>query len=124
VQGTPTVIVSSNIKDNLGNVLIKKVSLVFVEFQNKRRKVVGKPGEINLLLKSTNSVDGQIILLSGNYMVAGENLRGKVLGIGIGVGVLLVWPMLFYLLKKGGEAELPSNTMILGSIVSDYKIAF
>ena len=54
-------------------------------------------------MNSVKSVDGQDIRLNGKYTKR-VKFTGKVLGIGLGVGLTIVWPMLAYLAKKGDPA--------------------
>ncbi|HUH75254.1 MAG TPA: hypothetical protein VLZ75_12740 [Chitinophagales bacterium] len=115
-------IVSKDIKDVNGTVLISEGSPVMVDIKIKNRKAVGRSGEIKVNLQSVEAVDGQVIELIGGTTVNPEDIKGKVLGIGLGVGLLLVWPMLLYLLKKGEAAVLDSNTTIIGKPIMDYNI--
>ncbi len=115
-------VVSKDIKDNNGSVLISEGAPVMVDLKIKNRKAVGRSGEISVNLKSVEAVDGQLIELLGETSVKPDDQKGKVLGIGLGVGLLLFFPMLLYLLKKGDAAVMDSNTTILGKPIMDYNI--
>lgn len=115
-------VVSKDIKDPNGKILIAEGSPVVVDLQTKKTKAIGRSGEIIIKLKSVEAVDGQEIELTGDISIKPEDIQGKVLGISLGVGLLLFPPMLLYLLKKGDTAVLDSNTTILGKPIMDYKI--
>lgn len=105
----PTFIITSDIKDRAGNILIAQGTPVVTEANIKKRKGVGKPGLIDLKFISTTAIDGQVIMLNGTKHVEGENLKSKALGVGLGVGLLLFPPMLAYMAKKGGSAQMSSG---------------
>lgn len=119
----PVFIVAADIKDLEGNLLIAQGTPVNAEFKSKKRKGVGKQGEIDIKFIFTTSTDGQIILLNGTAHEEGENLKGKALGVGLGVGLLLLFPMLAYMAKKGGSAQMKSGTIISSvTTISEYSI--
>jgi hypothetical protein len=115
-------IVAKDIKDNNGNIVIPEGSPVNVDLKIKNRKPVGRSGEVTVKLKSVEDINGQIIELIGETSVKPDDINGKVLGISLGVGLLILPPMLLYLLKKGEAAVLDSNTTILGNPIMDYDI--
>lgn len=104
--------VSHNVIDANGRILIKEGTPIQCNIEKTKRKGVGKPGSIKITMNSVKSVDGQDIRLNGKYTKEGQNLQGKVLGIGLGVGLTIVWPMLAYLAKKGDPAIIGANTVV------------
>jgi hypothetical protein len=115
----------SDVKDRNRNIIIKEGTPVDLEIIRNKRKGVGKPGKLEIKFLSTKAIDGQTIILNGSKFVEGENKKGKALGIGIGIGVgLLFLPMLAYIAKKGGPAELPANTVIHNvTLAKDYEVS-
>lgn len=123
IKSPPNFVVTTDVKDINGNILIKQGTPVNVEIKNKRRSGVGKPGEIDIKFISTTSSDGQTIMLNGSLHEEGENKKGKALGVGLGVGLLLLFPMLAYMAKKGGSAVIKSGTIIPSvTILGEYSI--
>lgn len=119
----PTFIVTNDVKDSNGNILISQGTPVLTETKTTKRKGVGKGGKIDIKFISTTSTDGQNILLNGTKNEEGESKRGKALGIGLGVGLALLPPMLAYMAKKGDPAEIKSGTIISTiTILGEYTI--
>ncbi|MCO5233340.1 MAG: hypothetical protein LC105_00345 [Chitinophagales bacterium] len=114
--------VIKDIKDSKGNVVITEGTPVLVDLKLKNRKSVGKAGVVDVKLKSVQAVDGQTIDLRGGVAVEPENIQGKVLGVGLGVGLFLFPLMLLYLIKKGDKAVLSENTTIIGNPIMDYEL--
>lgn len=109
---TPIVVVNNDIKTKNGTILIKAGTPVVVEYRSKKAKGVGRPGSIYMRFLSTTAVDGTKVNLECQPIeVEGENKRGVALGVGLGLGLTFVWPCLFVLCKKGGQATINSNTI-------------
>lgn len=113
-------VVSKDVKDSQGNVVIAEGASVAVDLNLKSKKSVGKSGLIDVKLKSVEAVNGEIIELTGGVTVKPDNSKGKVLGVGLGVGLTLFPLMLLYLIKKGDAAILPQNTTITGNPLMEY----
>lgn len=119
----PLFVVDNDIKDSNGNLLIAKETPVLIEYNNEPKKSLGKPGEINIKFISTTTSDGQKINLMGSKTEKGVDKKRKTLGIGLGVGLALVYPMLAYLAKRGDSIELKAGTVISSVIVfGDYTV--
>lgn len=119
----PIFVVFQDVKDLNGNILIAQQTPVNIEVESKKRKGVGKPGEINIKFVSTTSTDGQNIMLNGVKSFIGEDNKAKALGVGLGVGLLLALPMIAYIAKKGGSAEIKSGTIVpTVTVLSEYSI--
>lgn len=115
--------IMNDLFDRNGKVLIKAGTPVELNAETTPAKGVGKPGSINLKFISTKSVDGQFIKLNGGYSAVGEDRKGKALGVGLGVGLFLLFPMLAYMAKKGGAAHIPSNTIVTNiPVLGDYSV--
>lgn len=99
----PEFVIAFDVKDPNGQTLIKEGTPVAVSNDIKKRKSIGKPGKIDVKFESTTTVDGQIVLLNGSKSFSAESKKGKVLGISLGVGIFLFWPMIAYLAKKGDD---------------------
>lgn len=122
-QEQPQFVVFQDVVDVNGNVLIANQTPVILESELIKRKGIGKPGEIHLNFISTTSVDGQKIFLKGTKKIVGEDKSKKVLGISLGLGLMLISPMLAFLSKKGGSAEITNATTISNIIVlGEYSI--
>lgn len=108
----PFVIVNNDIKSKNGTVIVKAGTPVAVEYKATKARGVGRPGKIYMRFLSTTAVDGtRIALESQPIEVEGESKRGVALGVGLGLGLTFVWPCLFVLCKKGGQATINSNTI-------------
>jgi hypothetical protein len=116
----PNFVVSDDVKDSEGNILIKQGTVVNTEFARKQRKSVGLPGSLSVKFVSTTSADGQMIPLAGSKTYTAPDKKGKVIGVAVGVG-LFIWPMLAYLAKKGEDVTVAPTTIfnaatVMGSI--------
>lgn len=121
-SAAPTAVVENDVKDSAGKVLISKGATVNLDFNRQRARGCGRPGSYELSFRSVQSVDGQNIALEGNLADEGENRKGRVIGLGVGLG-WFVWPCLFILCKKGGEATLPAGQMVFNVMVAtNYTI--
>jgi hypothetical protein len=119
----PSFFVTNDVKDFNGSILISKGTAVQTETKIVKRKGVGKGGIIDIKFISTTSTDGQTIYLSGTKIEEGESKKGKVLGVGLGVGLCLFPPMLAYIAKKGESAEIKSGTIFSSiMVVGEYTI--
>lgn len=115
--------VFSDIKDDEGNILIAAQTPVVVEVTRNELRRVGRPGSVELRVKSTTATDGQIIKLHGVNYVEGEDRNSTVLLASLIPTAVGFWPMIFYLLKKGGEAEIPTETLMPEVLVAgNYEI--
>lgn len=115
--------VTHNILDANGRLLIKEGTPIQCNIEKTKRKGVGKPGSILITMNSVKSVDGQDIRLNGKHSKQGQDMKGKALGVGLGVGLLLIWPMLAYIAKKGGPAIIGANTVVSNiAILGAYQV--
>lgn len=106
-----------------GDVLIRRGTPIELDAQVVRAKGVGKPGSVFLRCLTTQAVDGQVINLQGSYEKTGESRKGTALGVGLGVGLTVCWPVLFCLCIKGEQVVVPENTMIHNVVVNgNYSI--
>jgi len=118
----PTAVVEKDVMSRDGNLLIKQGTPVEVQLTRQKARGCGRPGSLVLKMVSTQSVDGQRIALEGDQEKEGTDKKGITIGLGVGLGVFL-WPCLFILFKKGGEAKIPSNTTFSNiSVAFDYTI--
>lgn len=113
--------VANNIMDANGNLWIKAGTPIQCNIEKKKRKGLGKPGSILIALNSVKSINGNDIKLNGNYNKVAQDNKGKVVGVGVGVGLLVFTPMLAYLAKKGESAIIPANTIISNISILENK---
>lgn len=119
---TPTAIVEKDVVSRDGQLLIKQGTPVAVQLSRQKARGCGRPGSLVLKMVSTQSADGQHVALEGSQEAEGTNKKGQAIGLGVGLG-WFVWPCLFILCKKGGEATIPSNTTFSNvSVAFDYTI--
>jgi hypothetical protein len=104
----PVILVAEDLVDAQNKVIVLKGTPVTFSHVIIPAKRVGKPGVIDIRFLSVTSIYGTTIPLTGNMRMEGESIRKKVLGIGIGMGIL-IHPMLLYLLKKGEDVIIPVN---------------
>lgn len=71
-SGMATMIVNEDFKDPDGKVLIAKGTPVKASFSSVPAKGIKSPGQVTLTVQSTESIDGQTILLTGSQTVIGE----------------------------------------------------
>ncbi len=95
--------VDKDIKDSNGKIVIPEGTEVLADVNLKKKKSVGKSGEILINLISVEDVNGNIIKLNGKYEVSPKDIKGKVLGVGLGVGLFLLFPMLLYLIPNPNQ---------------------
>lgn len=120
-ESTVKLIVAEDVKDSNGKIVIKSGTPVTADVQLTPRKSIGRSGAIDIKLSSVETVEGETIRLIGGTTVKPKDIRGKVLGISLGVGLATpLVPMLFYMFKKGNPAVLPEGTIIYGNPVTDY----
>jgi len=115
-------VVEKDVMDNNGQVVIEAGAPVVVDIKLEKNKPVGRPGAITITLVSVQSKNGQVIGLRGGQTISPESSKGKVLGISLGLGLTIVWPMIFYLFKKGDAAFMPAGTTINGTINGSYNL--
>lgn len=121
-EGTISAVVDNDVKTKDGVVAIEKGARVNVTYECKKARGVGKPGKIIITSMSTETVDGQSVLLTGSFTATGESKKGKALGLGLGLG-LYAWPFIFFLCKKGGQATIPAGTVFSQfSTADEYQI--
>ncbi len=100
-----------------GKVVISAGSLAkgqVVRAQNK--KGLGKPGIIEIQIKSINAVDGQnILIMGGNVFEEGDDKVTEAVLLGVLVCIL-------FLTLKGTDATIPAGLQIYSSVATEYKI--
>jgi hypothetical protein len=120
---SPKFVVSSDIKDANGNVLIKKDTPVSINHESTSRKAIGRPGKINIKFLSTTTTDGQIVRLDGVKDYQAKSKVGKVVGIAVGVGSFFLFPMYAYLAKKGDDVTVqPSEIYNAAVVVNEVTV--
>ena len=119
IKHAATAIVDENITDNDGNILIKRGTNVELSIDTKHSKGVGKSGFIKVESLSTKATDGQTIFLRGGLTSYGQDREDLALGLGIGAGIVAFPVGLFCLCIRGGEAYIPSNTMLPNIVIDD-----
>ena len=88
-----------------GNVLIAAGTPVLAKVDEvKKRKVAGKKGELSIVALETESVDGQVVQLSGGYHKEGKSR----MALSISLAVIVFLPLIFI---PGKAAELPAGTV-------------
>ena len=121
----PTAIVENDVREKNGIVVIKRGTPVQLQIEKKKARGCGRAGYVNVKCVSTTAVDGQNITLEGNIDAEGDNKKGLAIGLGVGLGLTVLPTVGFaFLAIKGGQAEIPSNTLISNVFVmNDYMIA-
>lgn len=100
-----------------GNVVIPAGSIAKGQVvRSEKAKGLGKPGIIEVQIKSVTAVDGQEIYLSSNNI--SDEGEDKSTGA-IVLGILICFLFLF---KKGGEAEIPVGYNFNGMVASNATI--
>jgi len=102
------VVVNGNVLIAAGTPVIAKVDQV------KRRQIAGVKGSMSIGAYETESVDGQVIQLSGGYNKEGKSR----MALSITLGVLFILPILI----PGKAAELPSGTVFDAYIDRSWQI--
>ena len=121
----PTAIIEKDVRNEDGKVLISRGTPVNFVCDTHKSKGMGKPGEVKLNFTSTTAVDGQEIALQGVYGVRGNDRKGVALGVGLGTGLTVLFPVgFFFFCIKGEPVTIPDGTIITGNIVvnENYKI--
>ncbi len=123
-QTSPTAIVDTDIKNDDGqHVLIRRGTPVAISAVIRKAKGVGKGAFVQLECLSTYAVDGQQIRLYGNLIRVGKSREGTALGVGLGIGLTVFLPGLFFLCLKGKKVYIPENTLLHNVITTDvYRI--
>ena len=109
----PQCIVLSDVEDKAGNVLIAAGTPIECSANIVKAKGAGKPGTIDLKCTSTQTVDGKHVPLSGGIQVVGRDKKGLALGLGLGTGFTILFPIgFFFCCIKGENAEIPASTIL------------
>ena len=122
-QNISTTIIVDNDVNIDGKVLIKRGTPIVAQIERKKARGCGRPGTLNVKFLTTEAVDGQTIILSGGTMsIEGDAKKGLAIGLGVGLGWFF-WPGLGCLAIRGGQAEIPADTLINNIMVgNNYKI--
>jgi hypothetical protein len=102
------VIVNGNVLIAAGTPIVAKVD------QYKHRQIAGVKGSMTIGAYETESVDGQVIQLSGGYHKDGKSR----MALSITLGVLFILPIFI----PGKAAELPSGTIFDAYIDKSWQI--
>lgn len=122
---TPAAIVEKDVRNDNGDVLIRRGTPVEVICDVQKSKGMGKPAYVKLNFVSTTAVDGQDISLQGIFTVDGKDRKGAALGLGLGTGLTVLFPFgFFFFCIKGEPVTIPDGTVISNNIVvnDNYKI--
>lgn len=122
---TPCFVVAREVRDSSGNfLLIASGTPVKCSIHKEKARRIGKPGILTIYPESTHSVDGQIILLGGQFIYTGKAKESLAMGLGFGCGLTCLPGIGFcFLMLKGKEAILPAGTEIEGSYIdNNYAI--
>ncbi len=114
-------VIAQAVRDSEGNIVIAEGAPVITDVQMTSKRSVGRSGSVEVRLKSVNTVNGQTIDLIGGTIIQPKDIKGMVLGVGLGLGLTIAWPMLFFLFKKGDAAFILDGTIINGNPVTDYS---
>lgn len=122
-SNTLTAVVDSDVKASDGTVVISRGTPVTANVEVTKARGVGKPGKIAIKSMTTNTVDGQNVLLYGSVNEEGQIKKGKALGLGIGLFCFLGPIFLSCLAIKGGQAMIPAGTVFTQfSTADEYQI--
>lgn len=100
-----------------GNVVVPAGSIAKGQVvRSEKAKGLGKPGFIEVQIKSVTAVDGQEIFLSSNN-VSNEGDDKSTAAIVLGILVCIL-----FLFKKGGEAEIPVGYNFNGMVASNTTV--
>ena len=123
-SSAPTAIVDNDVKAKDGSVLIKRGTPVQLQVIKEKARGCGRAGTVTVKCVSTTATDGQTVSLEGSLSEEGNNKKGLAIGLGVGMGVLVLPGVGFaFLAIKGGDAVIPSNTLIPNVLVmNDYEI--
>lgn len=114
-------VIAQAVRDSGSNIVITEGTPVIADVKMKSKRFVGRSGSVEIILKSVSTVDSQNVILTGGTTIQPEDQKAFVLGIGLGLGLTIAWPMLFFLFKKGDTAVLLDGTVINGYPATDYS---
>lgn len=116
----PSAVVSSNVKDGDGNVLIEANTPVMLNVVRQKAKSWGKPGVLMVNGISTTSSDGQNISLTGTYTVEGDDNKTTacVASAALFLFIFMIGGLTGFFIK-GDEAEIPANYIFTNFRVSE-----
>ena len=120
----PTAIVDKDVRNENGDVLIRRGTPINVTSEVIKSKGMGNEASVKLNFVSTTAIDGQDIALQGIYAINGKNRKGAALGLGLGTGLTVLFPFgFFFFCIKGEPVTIPDGTIISNVVVNDnYKI--
>jgi hypothetical protein len=104
--------VSADVFNPDGILLVQRGSPVHVSVFHDPAGAFGKAGALTIRTVSTVTVNGQNLFILGERTYIGRKKRGVAIGLGLVLG-LVAWPLLFLLLKRGGEPKTYQNDVIL-----------
>lgn len=119
------IVIAEEVRDTSGNfVLVASGTPVQCQVHKTKAKGIGEAGTIKIYPISVLSVDGQIILLDGQFILTGKNRKKQALVLGVGSGLTFLPGVGFcFLMLKGEQAVLPAGTIVEGfSVVNTYYI--
>jgi hypothetical protein len=102
------VVVNGHVLIAAGAPVVTKVDML------KKRQIAGVKGQMTLGAYETQSVDGQLIQLSGGYHKEGKSR----MALSITLGVLLILPIFI----PGKAAELPTGTVFDSYVDNDWGV--
>lgn len=116
-------IVENDVKGKNGEILIKRGAPVQTSIKREKARGCGRAGSIEVKCISTTSVDGQTVLLEGNFSETGKNNKGLAIGLGVGLGVTFL-PMVgfAFLAIKGEPAVIEPGIISNVFVINDYSI--
>ncbi len=110
---TAQAVVEYDIRNEENKILIQKGTPVDIQVKREKARGVGREGYIHVQCMSTKAIDGQTILLQGEWEEYGVSKDGLALGLGVGLGLtFLPFVGLAFLAIKGEEATISPNTRI------------
>ena len=120
----PTAIVEKDVRNENGDVLIRRGTPVEFTCDIQKAKGMGKPAYAKLNFTTTSAVDGQDIALQGVYAINGNDRKGAALGVGLGTGLTVLFPFGFlFFCIRGEPVTIPEGTIIPNIVVNDdYKV--
>lgn len=84
----------------------------------------GKAGELAITIDKTRTVDGKRVPLKLSINKAGESKRGTSIGLAAIGAFVILWPLMFFLFKKGKDATLPAGTQLNAVVDRDVMVDF
>lgn len=110
---TAQAVVEYDIRNEENKILIQKGTPVDIQVKREKARGVGREGYIHIQCMSTKAIDGQTILLQGEWEEYGASKDGLALGLGVGLGLTFLPVVgLAFLAIKGEEATISPNTRI------------